>query len=415
MRDRDLYAKLLGIEAPWSVREVDARLDAGEVEVFISFDGTARVTCPECGAACGRHDTRTRSWRHLDTMQYQTLLTADVPRVRCKEHGVKQVKVPWAEPGSRFTALFEALVIDWLHEGSTSAVARMLGMSWDEVDGVMSRAVARGLRRRKAEPLRSIGLDETSFQKRHEYVTVVYDCERARVVDVLDGRTQQAVEDFFWDTPIEDLETIESVSMDMWAPYVAAVREHVPDAEDKIAFDRFHVAKHIGDGVNKVRVREHAELQELGIDTLKGTRYLWLQNPENMKAGNRLRFEGLRDTALRVARAWAMKETARHLWSYKTRGWARRAWTRLIDWMARSRLEPMVKVSRTLREHLWGILNAIVLRVTNAHLEAVNAKIQKLKKRACGYRNRARFRDAILFHCGRLDLYPQLAATHPNS
>ena len=83
--------------------------------------------------------------------------------------------------------------------------------------------------------------------------------------------------------------------------------------------------------------------------------------------------------------------------------------------MTRSRLKPMVKVAGTLREHLWGIVNAIVLGVTNAHLEAVNAKIQKLKARACGYRNRARFREAILFHCGGLDLYPQLALTHTNS
>lgn len=415
MRDRDLYAKLLGIETPWLVRDVEARLDAREVEVLIAFAEGAETTCPECGAVCSRYDARTRTWRHLDTMQYRTLLTADVPRVKCSEHGVKQVKVPWAMPGSRFTAMLEALVIDWLKESSTSAVARLLGMSWDEVDGVMSRAVARGLERRKSQPLRAMGLDETSFQRRHEYVTVVFDIERTRVVEVLDGRSRQAVETFFWDTPFEDLQTLESISMDMWGPYIEAVLEHVPDAEKKIAFDRFHIAKHIGDGVNKVRVQEHAELQGDGVDTLKGTRYLWLQNPENMTPNNLTRFEALRDTALRVAQAWAMKETARHLWSYTTRGWARRAWLGLIEWMTSSGLEPMAKVGRTLREHLWGITNAIVLGVTNAHLEAVNAKIQALKKRACGYRNRARFRAAILFHCGDLELYPQLASAHTKS
>jgi len=415
MRDRDLYAKLLGIEAPWFVRDVDARLDAREVEVLIAFADDAEATCPECGKACRRYDTRKRTWRHLDTMQYRTLLTADVPRVECPEHGVKQVQVPWALPGSRFTAMLEALVIDWLKESSTSAVARLLGMSWDEVDGVMTRAVARGLGRRKSQPLRAIGLDETSFQRRHEYVTVIYDTERTRVVEVLDGRSREALETFYWDTPFEDLQTIESVSMDMWGPYIEATLEHIPDAKRKIAFDRFHVAKHIGDGVNKVRVHEHAELQGGGVDTLKGTRYLWLQNPENMTPNNLARFEALRDTSLRVAKAWAMKETARHMWSYKTRGWAQRAWKSLIEWMSSSGLEPMVKVGRTLREHLWGITNAIVLRATNAHLEAVNAKIQALKKRACGYRNRARFRHAILFHCGALDLYPQLAAAHTKS
>ena len=103
MRDRDLYAKLLGIEAPWSVRDVDARLEAGEAEVRIGLAPKCRLACPECGVTCGKYDTRTRSWRHLDTMQYRTVLTADVPRVQCKEHGVKQVVVPWAEPGASTT------------------------------------------------------------------------------------------------------------------------------------------------------------------------------------------------------------------------------------------------------------------------------------------------------------------------
>ena len=414
VRDRELYAKLLGIEDPWFVRDVDARLEKSEVEVHIGFEPDARLECPECGATCGRYDSRTRSWRHLDTMQYRTVLTADVPRVNCKTHGVKQVRVPWAESGSRFTALFESLVIDWLSEASISAVAKMLRMSWDEVDGVMSRAVARGLARRESQPLRRIGVDETSFQKRHEYVTVVYDVERSRVLEVLDGRKQEDLENFFWDTPLEHISTLEAISMDMWPGYINAVKNHVESADKKICFDRFHVAKHFGDGVNRVRTQEAAELRAAGDKTLVGTRYLWLQNPENMKPDNKTRFETLRDTSLKVARAWAMKETARGLWDYSTRGWAQRAWNRLIDWMSRSRLDPMIKVAKMLREHLWGILNAIALNASNAHLESTNAKIQALKKRACGYRNRARFRHAILFHCGRLDLHPQLAA-HTNS
>jgi transposase len=415
MRDREMYAKLLGIEAPWAVRDVDLRLDEGEVEVVLEHKGTSKLPCPECGARCPGYDKRQKQWRHLDTMQFRTVITADVPRVECPEHGVRQVHVPWAGPGSRFTALFEKVIIDWLKEASTSAVARLMGLKWDEVDGVMQRAVARGLKRRQSQPLRDLGVDETSFQKRHEYVTIVYDIERSRVLEVADGRSQEALEDIFWDTPLEHLATVQSVSMDMWAPYIAATRQHIPDADEKIAFDRFHVAKHLGDAVNKVRREEHAELMEFGNETLKGSRYLWLKNPENMKPRQRARFETLRSSSLRVAKAWAMKEMGRNLWHYVTRGWAKRQWTRLLDWMARSRLPPMVKAGRTLRAHLWGILNAIALGATNAHLEAVNAKIQALKKRACGYRNRARFRNAILFHCGGLDLYPRLVHAHTKS
>ena len=101
------------------------------------------MTCPKCGATAPGYDTRQRKWRHLDTCQYKTMLVADVPRVQCPEHGVVTVEVPWAEPGSGFTALFEALVIDWLKEATISAVSRQMNLSWNAIDGIMVRAVAR--------------------------------------------------------------------------------------------------------------------------------------------------------------------------------------------------------------------------------------------------------------------------------
>ena len=128
MRDKDLYATILGITAPWLVRDVDLRAEAQEVEVFIEYDATQELACPECGTAAVRHDARRRTWRHLDTCQYRTTLTAEVPRVKCPKHGVRQVAVPWSERGSRFTAMFECLAIDWVREASVSAVAPT--MSW---------------------------------------------------------------------------------------------------------------------------------------------------------------------------------------------------------------------------------------------------------------------------------------------
>ena len=107
--------------------------------------------CPVCQAESRQHDTLPRRWRHLDTCQFQTILAAEVPRVRCREHGVKQVKVPWADVRSRFMALFEALVIAWLQEASISAVADLFGLSWTAVDGIMKRAVRRGLKRQALE------------------------------------------------------------------------------------------------------------------------------------------------------------------------------------------------------------------------------------------------------------------------
>lgn len=416
MRDKDLYATILGIHSPWHVTTVDLTPESEEVRVTIAPEADARFDCPACGKASPRYDSRRRSWRHLDTCQFKTLLVADIPRVECPEHGVVQVHVPWADPGSKFTALMEALIIDWLKEASIQAVARLLRLSWDQIDGVMQRAVARGLKRRELGPLARLCIDETSFQKRHEYVTVVTDPASSAVIYVADGRNQASLKPF-WDslTPAQ-LAAIEVVAMDMCQAFIRSTLDHVPDAARKIAFDRFHVARAINDAVNTVRKQEHRELSEQNYPILKGTRSVWITNPENHTEIQDSLFRFLQDAGLKVGRAWAMKETARGLWNYVTRGWAERGWKKWISWVMHSGLEPMKRAARMVRDRLWGILNAVVLKANNAASESINAKIQWVKYTACGFRNRDRFRNAIYFHCGKLDLYPEaLRATHTTS
>ncbi len=232
MQDRTLYARLLGIEDPWRVTDVTLRLDeAQEVVVSVELVQGATLCCPKCEGRGSRYDSRERRWRHLDTMQYRTILVADVPRVQCDEHGVLQVAVPWSDPKSRFTALFEALVIDWLKEASFSAVARQLSLSWDQVAGIQDRAVRRGLARRKKQRPRRIGVDETSFRKHAEYITVVNDLDRNRVLWISDTRRKQTLSAFYEESGADGCERLESVARDMWAPYISSTREHVPDAD----------------------------------------------------------------------------------------------------------------------------------------------------------------------------------------
>lgn len=412
MQDTTLYAQILGVESPWRVTAVTPKLDEGEVVVAVEAPAKEQLACPKCGADCPRHDHRARRWRHLPTCQYRTILEVSVPRVRCEEHGVLQVPVPWAEENSAFTALYEALVISWLKEASIAAVAERMDLTWDQVDGIMRRAVRRGLARREPSAIRRIGIDETSFQKRHEYVTVVTDQERSRVLYVADDRKASSLEPFFDELEPPELARIESVSMDMWKPYISVVRASLWDADKKICFDKFHVAQHLGDAVNKVRSAEHRALMAEGDRTLVGTKFTWLRNPQNMGHKTAASLRSLRKLVLKTARAWAIKEVAMGLWSYVSRTWARKAWERWIGWAIRSRLEPIKRVARMVRGHLDGIINAIVLRATNAGAESINARIQRVKRMACGFRNRERFRNAIYFHLGGLDLSP---ATHTRS
>jgi len=210
--------------------------------VSVEMDPGAILRCPKYQSQGSRYDARKRRWRHLDTMQYRTVLVTEIPRLRCDEHGILQTAVPWSDPGSRFTALFEALVIDWLKEASFSAVARQLSLSWDQVAGIQDRAVCRGLVRREKQRPRNIGVDETSFRKRYEYITLVNDLDRDRVLWIGEDRKKQTLGTFYAELGEKGCARLESVAMDMWAPYITSTRGHVPDADRKDAASTVHAA-----------------------------------------------------------------------------------------------------------------------------------------------------------------------------
>lgn len=413
MNDRELYQQILGLAHPWKVTDIRLSLADRQVVVVAGYKAGLQLPCPNCGALCGVYDHRKRQWRHLDTCQLQTLIEAEVPRVNCPEHGVQQVVVSWAEPGGRFTALFEAMVIAWLGEAPIKAVAGLVGLSWDQVDGIQQRAIERGLTRRKPGVVAHLGIDETSYQKKHEYVSVITDRDRRIVLEVLEDRKKETVLSWLDTLDESQKQAIQTVSMDMWEAFINAFLERIPDADRKICFDRFHIASYFGKAVNDVRIAEHKALRaEGGGSVLTHTTHHWLRNSERTDNRSRVWFMALTRASLKTARAWAIKEQAGKLWAYSSRAWAEKGWRRLLGWMDRSRLEPIKKVAATVKAHLWGILNAVVTSSTNAIGESLNARIQKIKAMACGFRNRQRFRRAILFHLGGLDLMPA-GASYP--
>lgn len=406
MQDRQLYEQILGITSPWRVERVELQLEDGEVHVHLAH-GEAMWCCPECGQACPLYDHGPqRTWRHLDTCQYQTLLHASVPRTECAEHGVRIVSVPWAEPGGHFTALFERLAIDWLQAASQSAVAARLGLSWDEIHGIMERAVRRGLKRREAEPIPHVGVDEKSFRKRHRYATIVTDLDRSCVLYVAEGREQSSL-DGFWDTlSDEQRDGIQAVAIDMCDAYENSIKAHLPQADEKIVYDKFHVAKQLGEAVDQVRRRENKQLRAVGDDRLVGTRYAWLRNPDNFDSDQWREFGELRRSHLKTARAWALKEQAMVLWDYRYEKPARKHFAWWYRWATHSRLQPMIDKARMLKRRLENVLTYLKHGITNAVSESLNSKIQWVKYTARGFRNFENFKTAIYFHCGGLDLEP---------
>jgi transposase len=399
------YSLLLGLDAAWEVSDVSLSLEENRVEILVTHVG-GRVTCPECDGDCTIADhAPERTWRHLDTMQFETRLRARVPRANCKACGVKTTSVPWAGKHSRFTLLFEALAIHVIQAcGNVKAAAGLLGLDWDSVHRIIERAVERGLERREVESLQYVGIDEKSFGRGHNYISLLVDLTGARVLEVVEGRTEEATDGLWKDLADEDKEQIEAVAVDMWPAFANSIATNAEQAD--IVHDRFHISKHLNDAVDKVRRQEHKELKKLGDDRLTGSKQWWLFNEENLSEDRRSEFEALRDQELKTSRAWAIKELFRCFWEYRYAGNARKFFNRWYGWATRSQLKPIIKVAKMLKRHLDNILTYFRHRITNAMSEGFNSRIQSIKSQARGFRAFNNYRTRILFYCGKLKLLP---------
>ena len=406
------YGKLLGIGKPWEVRAAQLDLIRGRVEIEVGWDETAAVVCPECGKECARHDhAPEREWRHLNVMQFLTVIRARIPRCRCPEHGVKTVRVPWAEKDSRFTLHFEALAVEMIGAcRSLTQAADLLQLDWDGVQRIVDRAVVRGLLRRSTEGVRYVGLDEKSFGRGQRYVSIATDIKGARVLEVVPGNDQAAGESLWRALPPEQRSKVEAAAMDMSAGFAAATRAQAPQAA--IVHDKFHVAKLLNDAVDQTRRAEHQQLHAEGDDTLKNTRYLWLhgQLPETKQAS----FADLLEINLKTARAWAYKEQFVEFWGQPDAAQGFDFFTQWKRSVMRSRLTKVKAVAKTLHQHLTNLLTYFMHPISNAVSEGFNSRIQAIKADARGFRRFINYRSRILFHCGKLNMLPVLpeSASH---
>lgn len=224
------------------------------------------------------------------------------------------------------------------------------------------------------------------------------------MLEVVEDRTEQATDGLWKDLSDEQKGRIEAVAIDMWPAFTNSVKTNVAQAE--IVHDRFHISKYLNEAVDKVRCQEHKALQQAGDQRLKGSKQLWLFNPENLDDDRWIEFETLKDQELKTSRAWAIKEQFRWFREYRYAGNARKFFNRWYGWATRSRLKPIIDVAKMLKRHFDNIPTYFRHRITNAMSEGFNSRIQSIKSQARGFRAFHNYRTRIFFYCGKLDLLP---------
>ncbi len=404
MRDVDLFQQALGLAEPWRVAGSEFDAGARRLVLRIEFERGARFACPQCDrSGCPVHDTSEKTWRHLDFFQHQAFLTARVPRVVCPEHGVRQVTVPWARPGSGFTLLFEALVMALVAEMPVRAVGELIGEHDTRVWRILHHYLDRAHAAQDVSLVTRLGVDETSSRRGQDYVSVFADLDGLGAIYATPGRGADSYERFVADLTARGGRAgqITEVCQDMSESFLAGALEHLPDAE--ITFDRYHVKAQLTRAVDLVRRAEAAEHH----DVLARTRYLWLRSPSSLTAAQMRRLDELLRLPLKTGRAYQWMLKFDELYRLEDPDQAEqflRRWTRGVK---RSRLPPLIDFARMIEDHWLGVTRWWHSKISNGLLEGLNSLIQAAKRRARGYRSTRNYIAIIYLVAGHLDL-----ATH---
>lgn len=409
MSDPKIYTQLLRLSEPWYISRIDVDVAGEAAHVFIDHR-QLQLPCPTCGKPCNVRDhTDEREWRHLDLWQCTTWLHTRLPRTECSEHGILRVNVPWSEPGSRFSMMFEGRVILALQACKTvTGASGLMRISWDEAHGIMNRAVARGLLRREEIDMPHLAADEKSYGRGgKKFVTILMDLKRGTVYGTTPGRSKMSLKSMLMALSSRQKSAVSAIAMDMHDPYRDAVRESFAEPGPAVVHDRFHIAKHMNEALNDVRKAEARQLSDVEDRTLVGSRQLWLFGEENIPEKRIAEFAKLKKSDLATAEVWAQKENLRRLWDHSSTRAARHHFKAWATWVRSSRRARVITVANMIESRLEDVISYCKHPISSGPLEGMNSIIMAIQRAGRGYRHPETFGTAILFFCGGLDMAPK--------
>jgi transposase len=384
----------------------------------LGIDVTPTTRLPRC-SGCGRtrrqlYDRRRRTWRHLDFAGMAVTLRYELRRVDCGQCGVRAEMVPWAEHDSSYTRDFEDHVAYLAQRTDQTTVSSTMRIAWRTVGAIVARVVARCRHQDLLDDLEYIGIDELSYRRHHEYVTVVVDHVRQRVVWVSEGKNAATLGRFFDALGPERAAKLKCVTVDMSAAYVEAVTTRARQAQ--IVFDRFHVQRLVQTALDEVRRAEVRTLEERGDRrALKKSRWALLKNHWNLSTIERQRLSTIQRTNRRLFRAYLLKTVLADILGRQQVGVVREKLAEWISWARRSRLEPFKRVAATLKKYFDGVVAIVATGLNNGRTEGLNGKIRTITRRAYGFHSADGLMALIMLCCTGIVLHPvfKTPSLHP--
>jgi len=391
------FEQIMGIREPWYIKEIN--VEGMEVNITIDFKKGSKFKYQ--GELCTVHDTVERQWRHLNLFQYKAYITARVPRIKTKD-GVKTVEVPWANPGSGFTMLFEVFVLQMAMSMSISEVAKMMDETENRIWRIAKHYTDKELDAQdfSKEPIRTLAMDEVARRKGHVYITNFVDVDTRKVVFVAKGKSADTIKQFKKEYLRKGGKEsdIKTLIMDMSPAFIKGAEKEFPKA--RIVFDKFHVMKILNEQLDNVRRREQKQFESF----FKKTRYLFLKSEKNLNRKQKKKLAMLlEDESKDTVKAYNLIQSFRELFTYKRPSAAGRFLTSWIQLCKTSKIPEMIAAAETVLNHIEGILQHIRTQKTNALLEGLNSKLRVLTKRAFGFKCFDYLKTTIFMCLGKLD------------
>jgi len=404
LTQKDLFAKALLVEKPWFVHDINFDQTAGKLEIWIDFERGSSFYYEDKELGIEGHfkayDTTEKTWRHLNFFQYQCYLHAWIPRVDLGNGKIRQVQAPWEGHAPGFTLLFEALILELVKVMPVHNVCQIL----DVYDNKLWKMIKAYTNKARAEEDYSevtvVGIDETSVRKNHDYVSLFVDIEEKRTIFVTEGKDHTVIQAFVSDLVAHggQPDNIDQVSCDMSPAFIKGVEANLPNAS--VVFDRFHVSKVINEAVDKVR---KSEVEKNPI--LKGSKYIFLKNRENLTVYQKQRLEGIRLSGLnlKTMKALNIREAFQQIYQAPTSEMFDKLLRKWYFWATHSRINPIKEAAYTIQRHWDGIVNWFDYKISNGILEGFNSIFQAAKAKARGYRRYDTIKAIIYLLTGKLD------------
>ena len=380
-----LFSAALGISPPWFVKSIEFNPTSKRLDLKIDFVRGSRFTVKNDSGVIQHpvYDTQEKEWRHLNFFEHECYLQARVPRVKLPDGSIRLIEPPWSGLQNGFTLLFEALILQLAKNMPVHQVAKLVRTSDHKVWSILDKYIEDARRNCDYKMVSQLGVDETSIAKGHDYVSLFVDLEKKKTMFVTEGKDSSTIAAFKKDFELHGgvSTNITDVSCDMSPAFIKGVHDNLPEAQ--ITFDKFHVLKLINEAVDQVR---RAEAKDNPL--LKGTRFLFLKNDQNLTQAQKNKKEELKlsELNLKSLEALNLRETFQQIYCAPTGEQFEKLLTQWHNWAATSQLTPMEKVAKTIKNHWDGIIQWKKSQINNGILEGLNSVVQAAKRKARGYK-----------------------------